>query len=105
MQLSPSTGWSEFNQPDDVVLCISDFLQLAENGGIWEYYNFTETSSVWCSNETHATNQLQIVFDSDHRDSGIKSLVFELTNNGGRHFKQLFKLKKQLKNQFNIFSH
>ena len=104
MHLSPIVGWKKFCNADDVVELISNTLRLSENGGIWEYFNFSETSSIWCSNETKATNQLQIVFDSNHADSNIKSIFFEFTNNGGTHFKQLFKLKKQLKNQYNIQS-
>ncbi len=102
MQLSPKTGWKDFHKADDVLEFISSFLRLVENGGIWEYYNFTENSSLWCSNEIQGTNQLQVVFDSDSQYSGIKSLFFEFTNNGGIHFKQLFKLKKQLRKQFDI---
>ena len=104
MQLSPPKGWQNFHKTDELIEFISDALLLTENDGIWEYFNFTETSSIWCSNETKATNQLQLVFDTDNTNSEIKSLFFELTNNGGSHFKQLFKLKKRLKNNFNIQS-
>jgi hypothetical protein len=102
MYLFPINGWEEFNQGDEVMALITNTLVLAEDGGIWDYYSFSETSSLWCSSETSGTNQLQLVFDTDKKNSNIKSLMFEFTNNGGLHFKQLFKLKKQLKTQFNI---
>ena len=102
MYLSPVDGWKEFEQGDDVVELISSFLALTVHGGIWDYYNFSETSSLWCSSEINGTNQLQLVFDSNNDNARIKSIVVEFTNNGGLHFKQLFKLKKQLKMQFKI---
>lgn len=102
MQLSPQIGWENFLKADDVTEFIAGHLSLAKQGGIWEYYNFAENSSLWCSNETKGTNQLQLVFESDEDDSPIKSLFFEFTNNGGQHFKQLYRLKTQLKSQFDI---
>ena len=102
MYLFPINGWRTFNQGDELKELISNSLGLADDGGIWDYYNFSETSSLWCSSETSGTNQLQLVFDTNKSNSSIKSLMFEFTNNGGSHFKQLFRLKKQLKTQFNI---
>ncbi len=102
MQLSPKMGWKDFHKAEDVTEFISGYLNLTENGGIWEYYNFTENSSLWCSNETKGTNQLQLVYDTNGKNAAIKSLFFEFTNNGGLHFKQLFKLKKQLRSLFDI---
>ncbi len=102
MQLSPQSGWKNFHRVDEMTEFIAGYLRLTEQGGIWEYYNFTKDSSLWCSNEIEGTNQLQLVFESDKDDSAIKSLFVEFTNNGGLHFKQLFKLKKQLKSQFDI---
>lgn len=102
MYVTPKAGWKSFKKADAVIELVVDSLALVENGGIWDYYNFTETSSLWCSSETKGTNQLQISFDSEDDHSGIKSMVLEFTNNGGKHFKQLFRLRKHLKNQFDI---
>jgi len=102
MQLSPQTGWKNFLKADDVTEFIAGYLSQAEQDGTWEYYNFAENSSLWCSDEIKGTNQLQLVFESDEDDAPIKSLFLEFTNNGGPHFKQLYRLKKQLKDQFDI---
>ncbi len=102
MHLSPTTGWQQFGQTEVLLELIVCSLNLSENTDGWEYYNFNETSSTWCSNEVHGTNQLQIIFDSDSKDAKIKSLVVEMTNNSGVYFLQLFKLKSQLKRQFDV---
>ncbi len=102
MLIEPVSGWSQFEYSDDVVELIAQSMELVDNGGIWQYYNFTEDSSVWCSNETEATNQLQVTFDSNADDAKIKRLGIELTNNGSQYFKELFKLKKRLKIKFDI---
>jgi len=89
MHLSPIEGWVHFAQGDELVELISSSLDLVENGGIWDYYNFTQTSSLWCSSETRGTNQLQLSFNSDSEGAAICSLVFEFTNNGSTHFKPI----------------
>ena len=102
MLVEPCSGWKNFDQCDEVVEMIATRLKLKENNGIWQYYNFSESSSVWCSCEVSATNQLQITFDTCDDAAKIKSLGIEMTNNSGRHFKQLFRLRKDLKNRFDI---
>lgn len=102
MRLSPIIGWSDFSQCVDVLRLINSTLGLAEDGGIWDFYHFTKNSSVWCSSEIRGTNQLKIIFDQDTDIYKIKLLSFEFTNNGGTHFKQLFKLRSQLIKQFDI---
>ncbi|TQV89699.1 hypothetical protein [Aliikangiella coralliicola] len=102
MFIKPATGWENFNQCDELLELIATSLRLEENEGIWQYYNFSECCSVWCSCEVSATNQVQITFDNCDANARIKSLVLEMTNNSGRHFKQLFRLRKELKNQFDI---
>ena len=102
MLVTPPQGWHQFNHGDDVIELIADSLKLEDCDGIWQYYNFTENSSVWCSDEVEATNQLQITFESDHSNAMIKSLGIELTNNSSTYFKQLYRLKKKLKTEFDI---
>ena len=102
MLMAPKQGWQKFTQSDELVELIALSLVLEENKGIWQYYNFTKNSSVWCSDETGATNQLQVIFSSEDCEAGIKSLGLELTNNSSAYFKQLYKLKRILKSRFNI---
>lgn len=102
MHFKPALGWQTFNYSDELVELIATRLTLAESSGIWEYYNFDGKSSVWCSDETSATNQLLLKFDSEQDDAKVESLAIEMTNNSGQHFKQLFKLKNELKRQFDI---
>ncbi|WP_196140263.1 hypothetical protein [Aliikangiella sp. G2MR2-5] len=102
MILEPEKDWGRFESSDDVVEFIATELKLSENDGIWQYYNFDECSSVWCSAEIGATNQLNLKFDSNKPDAKIRRIGIELTNNAGIHFKQLFRLKRELKSRFGI---
>ena len=102
MFFKPENGWQHFDKDDEVVEFIAENLPLMDQDGIWEYYNFSECSSVWCSCEENATNQLQLTFDSSHDDARIKSLSIEMTNNSSHYFKQLFRLKASMKRQFRI---
>ena len=107
MNVKPEQDWANFSRSDDVVELIATSLVLEENKGIWQYFNFseknqTDCASIWCSNETAATNQVNLTFDSDGPDAQIKSLGIELTNNASEYFKQLMKLKRALKVEFGI---
>lgn len=102
MLVTPPRGWQNFEQQDDVIELIAKSLKSEDDDGIWHYYNLTEQSSLWCSDEIEATNLLQITYESPESNAAIKSLGFELTNNASPYFKQLFRLKKKLKTQFDI---
>lgn len=102
MLFEPACGWQDFDKSDEVVEFIANSLNLVEDQGIWEHYNFSEDSSVWCSSESHATNQLHLIFESSTDCAPIKSLVIEMTNNSATHFKQLLRLKSNLKRQYQI---
>lgn len=107
MIVRPEQDWKDFRHSDDVVELIATSLVLEENNGIWQYFNFeenqqSECASIWCSNELSATNQVNLTFDSDGADAKIKSLRMEMTNNASVYFKQLLKLKRELKKKFGI---
>ena len=102
MRLAPKEGWGKFARGDEVIELIADHLKLEENQGIWQFYSFADNSSVWCSDETEATNQLQVTFNSNTNEAHIRSLGVELTNNSSEYFKQLYRLKRQLKSRFNV---
>ncbi|MET1255743.1 hypothetical protein [Aliikangiella maris] len=102
MLMTPDEGWQNFSQSDELVELVASSLVLEENQGIWQYYNFSACSSVWCSDETCGTNQLQIIFTSEDSKATIKSLGLELTNNASEFFKQLYRLKRTLKSRYNI---
>jgi len=107
MIVKPDQNWNEFQHSDEVVELIATSLILEENKGIWQYFNFEESqqsecASIWCSNELSATNQVNLTFDSNESNASIKSLRLELTNNASDYFKQLLKLKRELKKRFGI---
>jgi hypothetical protein len=102
MQLEPAVSWKQFERGDEVVELISRTLELVENRGIWEYYNFTETTSFWCADLVADTNQVHLEFESTNDDAKIRSLKFDMNNNRGRHFKELFGLRRKLRAEFDI---
>lgn len=101
MLVEPIEGWRLFVSSRDVIELISRDMGLVEKDEVWQYYDFSEKSSTWCSNEVGAINQVHITFEDENKLK-IKKLDVELTNNKTQYFKKLFKLKKQLKIQFNI---
>ena len=102
MLVTPPKGWQEFDEDDAVLKLINSSLNLDDINGIWQFYDLSENCSIWCSDELGATNQLQLTFESADNSRTIKSLGIELTNNSSQYFKQLYRLKKNLKSEFGI---
>jgi len=100
--LEPTETWQKFNRGDEVLELISSTLNLVENRGNWEYYNFTETTSFWCADQIGDTNQVHIEFESTDDNARISSLKFDMNNNSGKHFKELFGLRRKLRAEFDI---
>ncbi|MGX5173084.1 hypothetical protein ACUR5C_03545 [Aliikangiella sp. IMCC44653] len=103
MLFEPSKGWRNFTQSQELVQFITESLKLDSPKTQWEQFQINDRSSVWCSCETDSTNQIQIEFEKgQNKVKPIKSLGIEMTNNSSAYFKQLFKLKRQLKSRFDI---
>lgn len=102
MLVTPPNGWQAFDENEAVLKMINSSLDLNGLNSIWQFYQLSENCSIWCSDEIEATNQLQMTLESTDNGYSIKSLGIELTNNSSQYFKQLYRLKKNLKSEFNI---
>ncbi len=103
MLVIPKQGWQNFIHSKDLLNFISETLVSTTENIHWEHFQISECALVWCSGEIDSTNQIQIEWKENGKNSlEIRSLGIEMTNNGGSHFKQLFRLKRELKKRFGL---
>ena len=47
----PKGGWISFDAKDSLVKLIWNLLKIKDQGGLWDYYNFTSDSSIWANGD------------------------------------------------------
>ncbi|MCL1091367.1 hypothetical protein L2744_17510 [Shewanella profunda] len=47
IEFFPQEGWDKFEQHEELIKSIFSSLTLKEQGGVWQYLNFTSFSSIW----------------------------------------------------------
>lgn len=68
--IAPAEGWERFPSTDSLLETIHTALPLRGSGGLWRYYNFTSTSSIW-----DADLPLRNCLSIDFRDVSSKQIA------------------------------
>jgi hypothetical protein len=100
---APVRGWSGFTRGAELQDYLWERLSLVGFGGIWHYYNFTSSSSLWSADSSPDNSIMVIqVFPVPADAPKILEIVVCLTDNDSEHFVQLSAVVRRLISGFGL---